>query len=165
MRKVLAVLAVSVFVIGGAAIALAQTDEAPDGETAVEKVWRGGQMLADVLADLVTEGTINQGQADAIVEAVEEQHALRHAEREAFRAQMAEFWEDGVLDSNELSQLPEDHPFLSDEFAEARTDGLTKEEIRELAPIGRRGFHRHGGPGGFGPGGFGPGPLDSGADA
>lgn len=167
MRKMLGFLAVAVLVIGGAAVALAQTEDAPEGENAVEKVFRGGQMLADVLADLVTDGTINQGQADAIVAAVEEQHTLRMQEREAFRAQMEEFWADEVLTPEELAQLPEGHPFLSDEFAEAAADGLTKDEIRELAPRGPGGFHRHRGPGGpgGGPGGFGPGLQDSGLDA
>ena len=167
MRKTPAFLAVAVLVIGGAAVALAQTEDAPEGESAVEKVFRGGEMLADVLADLVTDGTINQSQSDAIVAAVEEQHTLRRAEHEAFRAQMEEFWADDVLTADELAQLPEGHPLLGDEFAEAAVDGLTKDEIREIAPFGGRGFHGRRGHGGGmgGPGGFGPGLQDSGLNA
>jgi polyhydroxyalkanoate synthesis regulator phasin len=107
----------------------------------------GGTILSEVLDELVSDGTINQSQADAIEEAITDRRTELREEAEARREQMRTFLEDGTLSADELAQLPEDHPLRNlDSFLE---DGqLTQDELQQL-----RGFGR--GPG-FGRGHHGP---------
>jgi polyhydroxyalkanoate synthesis regulator phasin len=95
----------------------------------------GGTILSDVLDELVTDGTINQTQADAIEEAITERRSELREEAEARREQMRTFLEDGTLSADELAQLPEDHPLRNlDSFLE---DGqLTQDELRQLRRVG-----------------------------
>jgi hypothetical protein len=107
-----------------------------------------GSLLADVLADLVGDGTITQQQSDAITDAVdtrlEEKRAEMEQRRDEMRAaheQLQTFLEDEVITQEELDQLPADHPLRSLETA--LDDGqITLDELQAL----RGGFR------GFGPG-------------
>ncbi len=101
-----------------------------------------GSLLEEVLADLVTAGTITQEQSDAIVGALTTRAEERRAEFEAQRVQMREMWtqikgflEDGVISADEIAQLPADNPFtnLSDILADGQ---VTLEELQSVAPFG-----------------------------
>ena len=104
-------------------------------------------VLSEVLAGLVDDETISQEQADAIVAAVGTKAEELKAQREANRELIEGFLEDDVITSNELAQLPDDHPFNDPDgpFADAVSDGeLTRDEIREARPHPRRGAFRRG---------------------
>ncbi|MCZ6661829.1 MAG: hypothetical protein O6951_02730 [Actinobacteria bacterium] len=106
---------------------------------------RGFEFLSGVLSDLVSEGTIEQSDADAVLAAVEEKAAEIKAEREATRELTQELLEDDVITEDEATQLSDDHPFFNEKFDEAWEDGeLTTEEIREIRPHHRRGGFRRG---------------------
>jgi hypothetical protein len=172
MRRLIgASVIVGVLLVAGATAVMAQ----PEGQGGGPKGGAGpGTLLGDVLAGLVEDGTINQPQADAILEAVdkaraeqrarwEQARAERRAEWERLRAehqkvreQLRGFLEDGEISADELAQLPETHPLRTlDEFL---ADGkLDREELKSLRGqwFGRRG---HGLGMGMGRG-FGWGPM------
>lgn len=108
-----------------------ETDNAVEGE-------RGARLygfLEEVLTDLVGEGTIDQGQADAIVSAVESKVAEVKEERAALHELFKSLIEDDVLTEDEATQLPDDHWVFNEAFDEAWSDGeLTTEEMRENSP-------------------------------
>jgi hypothetical protein len=108
-----------------------------------------GEILDEVLADLVAEGTLDQGEADAVKAAVEAKQEEVHAEREAWREEnpgrmergfrrgfvMGGLLEDGVIDADELAELPDDHPLNDPDgpAAEYLTDGrLTEDEVKAM---------------------------------
>ena len=100
---------------------------------------RGLDILSEVLSDLVSDGTIDQSQADAVTDGVQAKAEEIKIEREALHELIKSFLEDGVITAAEAAQLPEDHPFNGDAFDEAWEDGeLTMEEIREARPHPRR---------------------------
>ena len=100
---------------------------------------RGMDFLGDVLDELVGEGTIDDTQAEAILDAVEEKALQIKEERDALREEIKEYLEDGVLTSDEAANIPDDHWLFSDALDEAWADGeLTLEEIREARPHPRR---------------------------
>lgn len=106
---------------------------------------RGMQLLADVLDELVGDGTISSDQADEILGAVEEKAVEIRQEREALREEIRGYLEDGILTSEEAANLPGDHWLLDDSLDEAWADGeLTLDEIREARPHPRRDAFRHG---------------------
>ena len=152
MKKPIAILVGSAMLaVGGAAAALA-APEAPPSDISAGIVLTADHgttrpnALKDVLTDLVADGTITQAQADAVTGALETRHEELKAAREAARAQMQAFLEDGVITADELAQLPEDHPLRS--LGSILDDGqITLDELRSLrgAGIGGRGHH---GPGG-----------------
>lgn len=114
----------------------------------------GRDLLADVLADLVSSNTITQAQSDAITQAlaakVDEVRADMDARRELFES----FTEDGVITQDEIDQLPADDP-LRAAFDSIANDGqVTLDQLRGLGPGFGPGHHGRG-PGGFM---FGPGP-------
>ena len=105
---------------------------------------RGLEFLQGVLSDLVSDGTLSQEDADAVIDAVETEAAAVQAERKVLREAIETALEDGVLTEAEASVLPDDHKWLSEDFDEAWGDGeLTTEEIRKLSPHrGRNHFRR-----------------------
>jgi polyhydroxyalkanoate synthesis regulator phasin len=135
-RRLIGIPLAGLLLVGGATVALAQGGYLGGGPQGT------GSILSDVLDELVTDGTINQGQADAIETAVDERRTELQTEAEALREQMQEFLSDGTLSADELAQLPEDHPLRNlDQFLE---DGqLTQDELRQLGGFGR-GFGHHG---------------------
>ena len=174
MKKVLAALAASGVLIAGGfataaistpatAVAQEQTEEAPD-ETSSEDTIKPerGAILEEVLDSLVADGVITSDQADQVAAALEAKHEELRAEfgdRRGHRGMrgggLRGLLEDGVIDADELAELPEDHPLLDPDgpFADYLADGqLTAEELEEirgeLAPgdgFRGRGFGRFGG--------------------
>ncbi|CAN5871106.1 hypothetical protein BH23ACT4_BH23ACT4_13500 [soil metagenome] len=125
-------------VISNPGIASAQGDS-PESteETNVGPFKNHDSVLEDVLSDLVEEGTIDQGQADAIVEALDAKTAELRTATQDVRGLIARLLEDGVLTDEELAQLPDVFPFndLERIFGEALDDGeLTLEEFQEAVP-------------------------------
>lgn len=141
--KILAALAAGGLLVGAAFVssvistpgtALAQEDT-QDSSGPIPRIMG---FLEEVLDDLVGEGTIDQSQADAIVDAAEAKAEEVREERQAIRQILREGFEDGVLTEEEAAELPDDHPLFGEQFDEAWEDGeLSKEELHEL------GFHRH----------------------
>ena len=118
--------------------------------------FRAGDLLGEVLADLVGQGVITQDQSDAIAAALESALDERRAEAEARLEEMRRTWEqvqgfmeDGVITQEEVDTLPSDNP-LRDAFDSIAENGqVTLEQLGQLGP----GF----GPGPGGPGFGGPG--------
>lgn len=112
----------------------------------------GRDLLADVLADLVSNNTITQAQSDAITQALADKVDAVKADMEARRTLIEGFVEDGVITQDEIDQLPADDP-LRVAFDSIANDGqVTLDQLRGLGPGFGPGF----GPGhhGRGPGGF-----------
>ena len=143
-KRLMGIPLAGLLLIGGATAVLAQSGVASGAASAVVNVAGGaGTILSDVLAGLVSDGTIDQSQADAITKAVETRKTELRAQAEALREQMRTFLEDGVLSAGELAQLPADHPLRNlDQYLE---DGqLTADELRQLRGFGfghGRGHH------------------------
>jgi hypothetical protein len=132
--------------------ALAQTTETPATEAPADvrpDFPRSGEVLDEVLADLVADGTLEQGDAVAVKAALEARHEEVRAEVEAWREEnpgrfergfkrgfaMGGLLEDGVIDATELAELPDDHPLNDPDgpAAEFLTDGqLTEDELKQL---------------------------------
>ena len=132
MRKiVIPVAALLVLVAGGVAWA----NSGRRGTEQAGSVGRFG-VLNEVLGDLVEDGTITQHQSDVIVVALDEAKSEALEAMRELRAQLDSYWEDGVLTSEEIAELPfadriadRDGP-----LADALADGqITKEELREFA--------------------------------
>lgn len=151
MKKIfVSIAAVGVLAIGAFAAstiadgqALAQTADEP----AIDRpdIPKRGEVLDEVLADLVADETLDQGEADAVKAALEARH-------EEVRAQVDEWLEDnpgrfgrgldmhglledGVIDSDELAELPDDHPLKDPDgpAAEFLEDGeLSADELKQL---------------------------------
>lgn len=150
-KKVLAAFAAGAILVGAGFVttivsspgtAAAQEDTDSEKEGPFPRILG---FLGDVLDELVGDGTIDQSQADAIVEAVDSKAAEIREMHEELHAQIREFLEDDVITEEEASQLPDDHPLLSERFDEAWEDGeLTREEIREASPYPRHDWFRRG---------------------
>lgn len=140
MRTKIAAVLISTVVLGGGAVAYAQDDvESPQGAGVEWLRQLGGDILQGVLDDLVADGVITADQAEAIVAALEAKRDELREGVELFRS----FWEDGVLTSEEIAQLPTPNPFTDPqgELAEALEDGeLTRAELEAIR--GARGQHR-----------------------
>lgn len=147
MRKaIFAVAVVALLGVGSVAVARPGGGWSEEGDGA-ERVG----VLAGVLGDLVTDGTITRDQADAITAALDEKKEEMAEKRRQAKEQLETFWEDGVLTSEEIAQLPfADRILEAEGVAEALEDGqITKEEMRELRPGKKsraagfsKGFHR-----------------------
>ena len=84
---------------------------------------------------MVEAGTINESQATAVKEALEEKHEELKANRPdgdhkrqrrgRLSGQIEELLEDGVISADEIAELPDGHPFKNDDgpFAELIEDG------------------------------------------
>lgn len=129
--------------ISSPGVASAQDDSQDSAEeTNVGPFKNHGSVLEDVLSDLVEGGTIDQGQADAIVEALDAKTAEIRTAAQDLRGLIAWLFEDGVLTAEELEQLPDVFPFnqLERVFGDALDDGeLTLEEFHEAFPQPKRG--------------------------
>lgn len=150
-KKVLAAFAAGAILVGAGLVSsvvsapgTADAQEDTDSGEPSGPIPRIIGFLGDVLDELVGDGTIDESQADAIVDAVESKAAEVREERQRLHDQIRGFLEDDVITEEEASQLPDGHPLLSDTFDEAWEDGeLTRDEIAELRPHPRRGwFHR-----------------------
>ncbi len=169
MKKVLAALAASGVLIAGGFVASAVS--APTTAVAQEAPATGddvvrpepGAILDEVLDQLVADDVIDADQATSIKDALEARHEeLREqfGDRPGFRGHggfrdgdrpdMRGFLEDGVIDADELAQLPDGHPLTDPDgpAADYLDDGqLTAEELEELH--GEFGGRRGHGPRGF----------------
>ena len=126
----------------------------------------GNDLLADVLADLVSDGTITQAQSDAITSGLQQALDDKRAEMEARMQLMKDIVADGVITQAEVDQLPADDP-LRVAFDSIAEDGqLNLEDLRGLGPGIGFGFghFEHGGHGGRGGPGFWVGPGSNDAD-
>lgn len=106
-----------------------------------------GALFEEVLADLVSDGTIDKSQADAITQALIAKAEAFRADRSELRELIQGFLEDDVISVDELSQLPDDHPFNDPDgpYADAVADGeLTRDEIAEVRPHPRRDWFKRG---------------------
>jgi hypothetical protein len=125
----------------------------------------GKDLLTDVLADLVGNGTISQAQSDAITAAVGAKADEMKAEMEARMQLMQDIAADGVITQEEIDQLPADDP-LRVAFDSIAQDGqINLEDLRGIRGFGFGFGHLDGGPGGRGHGGpgfwIGPAPDSS----
>ncbi len=142
-NKVLAAMAVGGLLVGAGLVTsivsapgTATAQEDTDSTTEDGPFPRILGFLGDVLDGLVDDGTIDQDQADAILEATSDKASELRDEHDAVRQQLRDFLEDGVITEDEAAQLPEDHPLLSDRYDEAWADGqITRDELR---PFSRR---------------------------
>lgn len=150
MKKIMVSLAAAGVLVAGAFVASSVTSAPADAQTVAETqaevvaVGHREAALDEVLAELVTNGTIDQSQSDAVKEALESKREEMQAEREARREEreadrelIKGFLDDDVISSDELAQLGDDHPFNDPDgpFADAAADGeITKAELQELRP-------------------------------
>ncbi len=146
--RITAALVASSLLVGAAfvasAVSIPSTAVAQES-TGDARHGRAFDLLSEVLGELVSDGTLNQTQADAVAAAVEDKVDDLRAERAELRELTKTLLEDGVLTSEEAEQLPEDHPLLSEKLDEAWEDGeLTVEEIRSERDHPRRTAFRHG---------------------
>ncbi|MGB9357870.1 MAG: hypothetical protein WCC01_04860 [Acidimicrobiia bacterium] len=163
MKKIfVSIAAAGVLVVGAFAAstviespALAQTAvptavESDDATTdARPNFARPNDMLDEILGDLVSDGTLDQGEADAVKAALEARHEEVRAEMEAWREEnpgrferslkrgfrMGGLLEDGVIDADELAELPDDHPLKDTDgpASEYLADGqLTEDELKQM---------------------------------
>jgi polyhydroxyalkanoate synthesis regulator phasin len=130
-------------------------DESPDGSEGLagpeDHVLRPALgFLDDVLDGLVADGTLDQEQADAVVDAVEEkarEFVEEHRDDfERFREEGREQWrsfgkglhfgallDDGAIDQEEYDALDDDHPLKQIDVSEYLEDGsITRDEFRAI---------------------------------
>lgn len=117
----------------------------------------GHDLLVDVLADLVSDGTITQAQSDAITAALDDRVEAERAEMEARMELMRQMVSDGIITQEEIDQLPADDP-LREAFDSIANDGqISIDQLRGLGPgfgfafghaeLRGPGGRDHGGPG------------------
>ena len=159
MRKSLVALIAGALIIGGAAIAMAQTDDSTTETQPPLAEMERGEHLSLFLAEMVDENVITQEQADTLLSELQARFEARRADREEHRAQLEAAFADDILTVQELEDIGAYRILDADgPFAEALADGeLTRAEFDAVhATMPPRGGGHHGG--GFGgPGGFGPG--------
>lgn len=161
MKRFLAALAAAGVLVAGAFVAGAvsntnaataqESTEAPTQDEATTDRPEPGAILDEVFADLVADGVITADQAEQVKEALEAKRAelreqfgdrlKRRDQRHATRGFIRGALEDGVIDADELAQLPEGHPLNDPDgpFAEYLDDGqLTEEELDQIKEDFRR---------------------------
>jgi hypothetical protein len=168
MRRFIWLPLAGALLIGGAVAAAAPTVVNDVTGTVLSVPGRAGDLLAEVLADLVGQNVITQQQSDAITDEletrIEDKRAEFQAEREQMRAQheqLRTFLEDDVITADEVASLPDGG--LKAALESLLVDGqITRDQLRELRMLiggpGRGPGHHRGGPGFWGP------PLDDTTD-
>ena len=127
------------------------------GSTDGDVRFRPGDVVEQVLADLVQAGTITQEQSDAMVEALASELEARRTAVDEQRELLLRLIEDGVIAQDEIDQLPADSP-LREIWNGIADDGqVSLEQLRALGP----GFGGRSAPGHA----HAPGPLFMGPDA
>jgi polyhydroxyalkanoate synthesis regulator phasin len=125
--------------------------------TTVDPAHPGQDLLNQVLADLVTKGTITQAQSDAITQGIQDKISQAQADAQARRTLLESIVADGVITKDEINQLPANDPLRVAFDSIANNGQVTLDQLRGLGPGFGPGF---GGPGDqmHGPGGpwFGP---------
>ncbi len=165
MKKIIASVAAAGILVTGAftasalvgAPAGAQTiDVATSDTTGPDEIGPREEALDEVLAGLVADDILTQAQSDEVKarlvakhEELRAERQERREERRTVRDQIRGFLEDDVISSDELAQLPEDHPLRNDDgvFGDALADGqITRDELEEIhegrLEGWRRGFAR-----------------------
>lgn len=153
-RKLMAALAAgAVLVVAGLALSLvsfpgiAGAQEESPGEHVAPRALG---FLERVLDELVSEGTIEQDDADAVLTAVEEEieefraehpnwdNPRRHLLRKG--ARIGALLDDGGITQEEYDSIPDDSRLRDIDVGDALDDGLiTPEELREILREHRRG--------------------------
>lgn len=136
----IASLAAAGVLVAGAFVASSMTDSAAVAQTpednTTEQIQRPdrGSVLEDVLSELVADGTITQAQADAVADALEaKREELKEnrpdrpdrRKRGFMRRHVMRLLDDGVISADEISELPDGHPFKDADgpFADLIEDG------------------------------------------
>ncbi len=145
MKRIIASMLAAGVLVGGAgtaAVVAVTPAVAQEAETTTEaKPPRPAVVLSDVLEALVADGTITQGQADAIVVAMQakveqlKEQFPNAGRRRGLGPKVREFLDDGVITADELAQLPDGHPLRDPDgpAAEYLDDGqLTKDELQQM---------------------------------
>jgi hypothetical protein len=159
MKKTLTALLAALVLVAGAFItttiaggaATAQTTENVSTDQERPDFPKRGEMLDEVLADLVTDDVINQGQADKIAAVLKAKAEEVRAEMQQWREEnpgsgrfgrgfkrgfhLGGLLEDGVIDSDEIAELPDDHPLKDPNGPAAKyldDDQLTMDELQQL---------------------------------
>ncbi len=123
MKKILASIAAAGVLVAGAFVASSVAPTAAEAQTTDDTVTsqpqrpERGAILDDVLGDLVSDGTIDQSQADAVKDALEakrdelkEQFGDRGPRMGQRRGVLRGLLADDVITADEIATLPEDHP-------------------------------------------------------
>lgn len=151
MKKIFVSIAAAGVLVAGAFAASTIVDgqaiaQAVD-EPAVERpdIPKPEEILNEVLADLVADDILDQSEADAVKAALEARHEEVRAELDEWREDnpgrfergfaMRGMLEDGVIDADELAELPDDHPLKDSDgpAAEFLEDGeLSADELQQL---------------------------------
>lgn len=153
-RKVITAIAAGAILVGAGFVfslvslpsTAAAQEETPEGEPVAPRILG---FLERVLEDLVSEDTIDQEDADAVLAAVEEkiaefreQHPDFHPRRHWLRkgARLGALLDDGGISQEEYDSLPEDSRLREFDIGDALDDGLiTPQELREILREHRRG--------------------------
>lgn len=148
MKKLLAAVAAAGVLVAGAftasVVAGSNPATAQTEEESTEVAPRGpGSLLAEVLDELVAEGTIDQQTADEIAAAIEVKVEEKRASGEfgprghrhgRGHGQLEGLLDDGVISEDELTELPDDHPLNDPDgpAADYLDGGITEEELDEI---------------------------------
>jgi hypothetical protein len=156
LKKTLTALLAALVLVAGAFAATAIAGGAATAQTEDESTEqerpdfpKRGEILDEVLADLVAGEIIDQSQADQIAAALNARAEEVRAEMQQWRDEnpgrfergfrrgfhLGGLLEDGVIDADELAELPDDHPLKDPNGPAAKylgDDQLTKEELQEL---------------------------------
>jgi len=129
MKKILVSLVAAGVLVASAFVASSVTSSPADAQTTDATVTEQserperGAILDEVLSGLVSDGTINQSQADAVKGAIQEKRAELKEEfgdrgpraRAQRRGVLRGLLADGVISAEEIAELPEDHPLRTGE--------------------------------------------------